>query len=84
MYPKPVDALIDSIQKYELHSMFEAVRYDLYIDDRPKLYEEVYEHHSPSSYTVSGRGTNEHDIEHDKLFGRWFKTRRYDRAAFTG
>lgn len=69
---------MDSTQKYESHSTCKSVRHDRYTDDLPTMYQEVAEHQSTSSDTVSGRGSRDHEVEHDTLFGGRLKTRWYD------
>lgn len=78
VYSKDVEVLMGSFQKYESHFTYKSVRHDRYADDRPTRYQEVAEQHCSSSITVSWSASSDKEAEDDKMFGRRFKTRRYD------
>lgn len=73
---KAVEALMDSIRKYESKSTCKSIRHDRYNDDRLTSYQEADEHHHSSSDTVSKTGSTDDKIDHDIFVGRWLKTRR--------
>lgn len=69
VYPKAVETLMDSIQKYESPSSCKSIHHMWNAEDFLTLYEKGGDHH-PSPYDAEyGSRSNDQEIEHDTLLG---------------